>query len=213
MFNLEIHPFMMGIGWGIGYQVSQKLHPINLSSKKFNLLFIILFLAAWLGAKFFFLLSTSWEYFFNPNFWLGGGYVFYGGLVFSLIILFIFSQIAKIKLSSFDFLVPGLCFGHAIGRIGCFIVGCCFGIHHIPVQLIESLFLMLMGIKLYQKKQQGESVLYPYLFSYGIFRFFIEFIRGDSDRGYFGPFSTSQWVSLLLVIIVVTNKFLKFKAQ
>lgn len=38
-----------------------------------------------------------------------------------------------------------------------------------------------------------------YLVCYGVFRFCIEFLRNDTDRGGIGPFSTSQWVSLVLV--------------
>ena len=37
--------------------------------------------------------------------------------------------------------------------------------------------------------------------SYGVFRFGLEFFRGDSIRGSIGIFSTSQWISIFVVIL------------
>jgi hypothetical protein len=33
-------------------------------------------------------------------------------------------------------------------------------------------------------------------------RFLLEFLRGDIDRGFWGPFSTSQWLSLLVLLFL-----------
>ena len=94
--------------------------------------------------------------------------------------------------------VCGLTLGHSIGRIGCLFSGCCYGIctdgflgvtspytncKVLPVQLFEAVFLLLLFFllsALYFKRSR--YVLPVYLFSYGTFRFIIEFFRGD-DRG------------------------------
>ena len=57
-----------------------------------------------------------------------GGIVFYGGFICAVIALFVYSR--KKKLDFFriaDMAVPGLALGHAFGRVGCFLNGCCFG--------------------------------------------------------------------------------------
>lgn len=105
---------------------------------------------------------------------------------------------------------------HAFGRLGCFFAGCCYGRDTqsmlgvvfpglgrpvYPTQLFESAFLFLLfGILAWlvfrRNFYQGMSV---YLFAYGVFRFLIEFIRGD-DRGVLlGGLSPSQTLSLVMI--------------
>ena len=108
---------------------------------------------------------------------------------------------------------------HAFGRLGCFSAGCCGGIEtdawygiqfpgeahkEIPTQLFEAIFLFIISIvmivlyfKFHFKYNMG-----VYLVGYGVWRFFIEFIRGDiEERGKFIPGLTpSQFWSILMVI-------------
>ena len=108
---------------------------------------------------------------------------------------------------------------HAFGRLGCFSAGCCGGIEtdawygiqfpnesrkEIPTQLFEAIFLFIISIvmiilyfKFHFKYNMG-----VYLIGYGIWRFLIEFIRGDViERGKFVPGLTpSQFWSILMVI-------------
>ena len=39
-----------------------------------------------------------------------------------------------------------------------------------------------------------------YLIAYPVCRFGLEYLRGDAYRGFVGPFSTSQFISLLLIV-------------
>lgn len=108
---------------------------------------------------------------------------------------------------------------HAFGRCGCFCAGCCGGIEttawygiqfpgeahkEIPTQLFEAIFLFLISVvmivlyfKFHFKYNMG-----VYLIGYGVWRFLIEFIRGDvEERGKFIPGLTpSQFWSILMVI-------------
>ncbi len=108
---------------------------------------------------------------------------------------------------------------HAFGRLGCFSAGCCGGIEtdawygiqfpgeahkEIPTQLFEAIFLFIISIvmivlyfKFHFKYNMG-----VYLIGYGVWRFFIEFIRGDiEERGKFIPGLTpSQFWAILMVI-------------
>ncbi len=128
-------------------------------------------------------------------------------------------------------LITGVVLAHAIGRIGCFFAGCCFGIptesylgvlfphghaHELypgqevyPTQLFESGFLFLLFILLNKVSYFKHKELEVYLVGYGIWRFLIEFIRGD-ERGVFIPlFETtynvfptpSQVISLGMIIL------------
>ena len=106
---------------------------------------------------------------------------------------------------------------HFFGRIGCLMSGCCygkptdlwFGIYIvnlgykvIPTQLFEAIFLLILAVSLIALLFKGKKhIMELYMLSYGIFRFIIEFFRGD-DRGELlsGVLSPSQIVSILLAV-------------
>lgn len=67
---------------------------------------------------------------------------------------------------------------------------------------------MLFAVLLFcEKKQSKTDTLQIYLVTYAIFRFCIEFFRGDAIRGFFLGFSTAQWVSLAIIICYVYRHF------
>ena len=113
---------------------------------------------------------------------------------------------------------------HAIGRIGCFLEGCCHGIEttewygmyfpsdgktYIPTQLYEAIFLFALTAVLvvlaYKKSYRYNFVIY--VLAYGAFRFLIEFIRGDERGGFIGIFSPSQIWSIVLIALAVPLYF------
>ena len=137
------------------------------------------------------------------------GFAFYGGLLAALAFL----AIAGLKAMRADELsvalntaVVPLLVAHGVGRIGCFLAGCCYGVpipgttfRH-PTQIYESAFLFLLAVALSRRRKQlpiADSVVY--LASYPTFRFFVEFLRDDGRGQAFG-LSTSQWISLALVV-------------
>lgn len=121
-------------------------------------------------------------------------------------------------------LAPAIPAGHCLGRIGCFLGGCCFGkptdcvfgvvfpegslpyeyyggavaVH--PTQLYEAAFLLALFLfLLFCGKKYGFPL---YLILYGTGRFFLEFLRND-DRGILPgiPLSPAQAISVLLVLL------------
>jgi phosphatidylglycerol:prolipoprotein diacylglycerol transferase len=57
-----------------------------------------------------------------------GGLMFYGGLIGAIVVIAFFSKVKKISLVRIlDLCAVGLPLGHAFGRVGCFLNGCCFG--------------------------------------------------------------------------------------
>ena len=166
----------------------------------------------------------DWNY-IQP--YIKGGFVFYGGFIGGLIGIYLVKIIHKIDvlkyLSELIFCIPLV---HGFGRIGCYLSGCCYGIpyngpfnieyHNIPytlcdvnlfpIQLVEAISLFLLAIIFFSiiLKYRGSIKLILYYFiSYSILRFFIEFYRYDSARGGIWILSTSQWISLIILIISI----------
>lgn len=118
----------------------------------------------------------------------------------------------------------------ACGRVGCFMVGCCHGkpaswgvsypannletgfnphfvgVRLFPIQVLESLWafgIVIVGtILVLTGRPPGEALAW-YVVTYGLGRFFFEFMRGDHERHYYLGFSEAQWTSLLLMVAVV----------
>ncbi len=147
------------------------------------------------------------------------GYVFYGGVIGAYAGLIVRARMIKAPLRNvLNFFTPAFAFFHAFGRIGCFCAGCCYGIEvekfgfvmadgirKFPVQLVESVFeflmvaLLLMLEKRAEQKKKSPKLSFYYLMTYSTVRFCLELLRGDEDRGFFGPLSTSQWIALIII--------------
>lgn len=104
---------------------------------------------------------------------------------------------------------------HAFGRIGCLMAGCCHGKfsetpvsgyiymdggnglgYYIPTQLYEAIFLfILFAVLSYLYFKRSNIIMQVYLAAYAVFRFIIEFFRGDEIRGQFLGIYFSQWQS------------------
>lgn len=116
---------------------------------------------------------------------------------------------------------PALAIGHAIGRIGCFLVGDDYGrpsnlpwavafpeglpptyfpVH--PRQLYEAAALAVLAALLIRWRRRGVEdrvVLGRYFAVAGSIRFVIEFIRVNAQV--IGPFTLAQLISLSLLIV------------
>ena len=152
---------------------------------------------------------------------LRGGFVFYGGLIGALLMIFWYTKLFKINtLQMLDGLIPAVPLAHAFGRIGCFLAGCCYGVpcewgltfnasetapHNVkllPVQLIESgcnFTLMVLLLAVGRRCKRRGVLTGLYLSGYAVMRFVLEFFRYDAERGSVLRLSTSQWISLLLL--------------
>ena len=171
----------------------------------FNLLFLV-FISGVIGSRVFYVLINLPFYLHNP--WeiimlQHGGMAWFGGLIFGLTAAFLFIQKHKMDLFKvLDLLAPFVALGQAIGRIGCFLNGCCFGRESeyglyfkvsdqilIPTQLYSALLLLLIYIILRFKQETKHltgEIFCSYLFLYSLKRFFIEFLRNDNPRIFYG---------------------------
>ncbi|MDR2351379.1 MAG: prolipoprotein diacylglyceryl transferase [Endomicrobium sp.] len=204
-----------------------------LSQDELYSLFIYIIVSGIIGARLLFVLLNPQDFVLYPisvfKLW-EGGLTYYGGFISAAIFVLAYVRIKKISILKLgDFFAPALALGHAIGRIGCFFAGCCYGketnlawsvvfrdknslavvgVHLHPTQLYESFgnFLIFFILYFYSKKEHKSGFLVSlYFISYAVLRFVVEFFRGDPGRGgqYFG-LSVSQILSLILFIIGVS---------
>lgn len=158
-----------------------------------------------------------------------GGLVFYGGLIGAILVSLYYvwrHHLNYWKIT--DIFAPAIPLGHAFGRMGCFMAGCCHGrpspdawwslkfpsgvgsfappdIPLYPTQLIEAGFnlLVFVGLFLFRKHKRFQGqVLAVYLIIYAILRSIIELYRGDAERGFVvdETLSTSQFISIIMVV-------------
>ncbi len=180
-----------------------------------------------LGAKLLYIITDIKNIIANPSILLdfGNGLVVYGGLVLGVLCVIAYCKVKKVYIPQwFDVLIPSVPLGQAFGRLGCFLSGCCYGaetdgpfyivfnhsdfapnnVHLYPTQLMSSAanfihFLLLMFVMPRICKRPGQ-VVSSYMIFYSIGRFVIEIFRGDAERGSIGPFSTSQFISLFILL-------------
>jgi phosphatidylglycerol:prolipoprotein diacylglycerol transferase len=220
----------MGIGWGVGYQIFFNLLDPHLKTIRAQFFFWGIFISAWIGAKLLFYLTSpaSEPILTSLSFWTGGGFVFYGGFIAALVFILTQKKIWKENFSKVLYpLFPALAFGHGIGRIGCFLAGCCFGKpthafwgvfitgeYRHPTQLIEAIGLFIMGLVLIKIPHKRRYFLSIYFIGYGTLRLSVELLRGDSIRGEWNGFPPSLWLSFTLIIVgflyLRLNKFKHF---
>jgi len=196
-----------------------------------------LWLVIWalVGAKLLLVIVELPRYLRDPASILGtirAGGVFLGGFVAAVIAAAVLLRRYDLPtLPTFDVLSPSLALGHAIGRIGCLLAGCCWGAacdlpwaiaytspiaaenlgtplhqHLHPFPVYSSLFnfgLYALLAAYYRRRPAAGRVFATYLMLYGVARFFLELTRGDAVRGLFfgGALSTSQLISIALVVI------------
>ena len=206
-----------------------RLEKYNVEFVAFLKLFVISVVGGVLGSKLLFAITQiPWliEHFSLQNLILlipQSGYVYYGGLFGVLFALYFVTKNDLEKRDNvFRLIVPAIPLFHAFGRIGCFMAGCCYGIEldnpinigifeftRFPVQIIEALFEFIMFI-LFSVLAYKKAKIYSlanYLLMYAVFRFLIEFKRGDEVRGIWaGGLSTAQYVSLIIVAIILIKK-------
>ena len=230
-----MHPILLTIGpiriysYGVMLAIAF-LVSISLASKRcvlfkitkehLNTLFLILLLSGIVGARIVYVIS-NFDFFINyplDIFMINrGGLVFYGGLIFAPVFGVIYAKKKGISITdAADLLAPFIALGHSIGRIGCFLNGCCFGrptdsifgiqfplspVAVYPTQIFSSagLFCIFLVLFFMQKKRKFKGqIIASYMVLYGAFRFFIEFLRGDL-MSIFYNLTLTQIISIIAV--------------
>jgi phosphatidylglycerol:prolipoprotein diacylglycerol transferase len=149
------------------------------------------------------------------------GLVFYGGFAGALLAAWGYCRSYAVPFGALvDVAAPGLALGHAVGRIGCLLGGCCYGrevnasfplalsldgVPRHPVQLYEAVGLTLLGgllLRLAGRPARPGRLFASYLALYGLLRLGTEQLRGDDLlRGTLGPLHPSEWAALLGLVL------------
>ncbi len=233
--TLHTYGLLLAVAFLAGLWVaSRQAKRAGLDANRITDMAVWVLIAGLVGAKLL-LVAVDWTYFGrNPReifsvFQSGG--VFYGGLLGGILVAWWYARRYHLPgWQTADVLAPGVVLGQAIGRLGCFAAGCCWGkatqvpwavtftdvyaaravgtpmdmaVH--PSQLYESfaaflIFLFLLWLA--PRKSFHGQVTLAYVALYSAVRFALEFLRGDPDRGaWFGrTFSTSQLIAIVLLL-------------
>lgn len=236
-FTLHTYGLLVALGLLVGLFVARRYaRRSGLSPDIVWNLGIYMALAALVGAKVVMILA-DWNYYSqNPGqilSWsaLQAGGFFYGGVLFAVAVGAWYTHRYRLGFAPLaDAYAPGIALGHAIGRLGCFSAGCCWGkpteaawgvtftnpyssklvgvplgipLH--PTQLYEAfaeaaIFATL--VVLWRRRRFPGQVFAAYLMLYAAARFVIEFFRGDPRGGtlFGGALSMPQAVSLGLLV-------------
>lgn len=251
--HISTYALMAGIGIILGlFYVIISLRKDKTKQDNAMYIYGLGIIGALLGAKLFYILTVLPDFIADLgradkdgslfiSKYISAGWVFYGGMILGLLFAWLAAKMFKTKLSLYTKeLVPAVIIFAGLGRIGCFLGGCCYGIEAdtpisvvfppesqapsgiplIPTQLIEAFcdLAILIVILIYNRRCENTGrqarPLTLYILLYSIMRFTLEFLRGDAIRGGFLFFSTSQWIAICLalgVILINTHPALKEK--
>jgi len=197
----------------------------------FNLCFLV-FVAGIIGARLFYVSYHLFYYLRNPLEIImlqQGGLSWFGGLILGTACGFFYLKKNKLPAGkTIDLLAPYLALAQAIGRIGCFLNGCCYGrasrfgiyfpVHDavlIPTQLYSSLLLLFIFIVLRVMRESPHrdgQIFLSYLLFYCTSRFFIEFFRADNPALFWG-LTIFHLMSIAGIIVAVTGFILLIRPR
>jgi phosphatidylglycerol:prolipoprotein diacylglycerol transferase len=160
--------------------------------------------------------------------------VFYGGFLLAAITALVYMRRYDLPAGRVtDLAAPSLAIGQGLGRLGCFLAGCCYGrvcelpwavtfsdarAHQLtgvplgiplhPTQLYHALAdLAIFGITVLamRRRRFDGQVFWIYVLSYALLRLLVEFFRGDEARGVYlgGALSTSQLIAMAAVPVAI----------
>lgn len=140
-----------------------------------------------------------------------GGRTILGALFGGFVGVEVAKKAVGITVATGDPYAIGLPLGQALGRMGCFIGGCCYGrtleenvlgLARHPAQLYEGALDLAVAVTLFaiRKRPRAPGLLFRYyLLSYAGIRFAMDFFRGD-EKQMLGPLSYAQWFCLACAI-------------
>ncbi len=240
-FNLYTYGLFVALGFMTWIFVSGKFaENSGISSEIPTNIFLIIFVSALIGARLMYVIINFDSYRGNLldiiKVWKGG-LVFFGGFLTAVPVVAVYLKFNGVNIwKTADILSPGMALGHAVGRLGCFFAGCCYGkvcnmpfavrftnpdslaplnVNLHPTQIYEvfsNLILFILLALLMKRKKNDGSIFLIYIILYSIFRFVIEFFRGDF-RGefFFDVISISQGIGLFVSLAAGIILFMRLR--
>ncbi len=243
IFGITIHTYGFFIATGFLAGIVLAKHDakrLGEDPEKIIDLCFWLIISGILGARLLYIATSPETYFKNPLEMLmiwKGGLVFYGGFIAAIITFFIYIKKNNLPLwKTMDIYAPSLAIGHAMGRVGCFFAGCCYGrechlpwavtfdhpatlaranvpLHPTQIYSAISLFILFAIIMFIKgKKKFDGQVAWIYILLYGITRSILETFRDDyRGEAVFDILSISQAIGLSSSIVAVCMLIFLFR--
>ena len=209
LVNVYAYGLMVAVGFCIASSfIYRRVNEFGLDRENILDLFLLVLIGGILGARLVYILSNLPYYLSRPLeiFNLSkGGLVWYGGFAGGLLAALFYTRKQKIDFwNAADLAAPYIALAQSLGRVGCFLNGCCFGMQtkapfavifpgdpspRHPTQLYSSFALILIFIilRLWQDRRHFKGEIFiGYCLFYSSKRFLMEFLRGDSRRVLFG---------------------------
>lgn len=228
--TIPSYAFFLALAFTVAYvETLRRGIRQSLEARHFERLFLLTVISSLSGAHIVHVFFSASK---QTNYWAiwEGGYTFYGGMLTALAAIFIYCRTKQIDFfTHMDCVAPSALLGLAIGRVGCFAAGCCYGtptqlpwgvtfIHphsltalrgvalH-PVQLYEAAVCLALYFAIGKKQTPPKAagrLFFLCLGSYAASRFFLEFFRADTSRGFVlgKTLSVSQFLSLCLLALL-----------
>jgi len=173
------------------------------------------------------------------NIWKGG-FAYYGGFVFAFSVGIIYILLKKLPTGKIvDIIAPSLAIGEGIGRIGCFLAGCCFGkptdlscgviypknsftwsiigsqaVYPTQVYSAITLFCIFVILLVIQKYMKFHGQLFlTFLIFHSLYRFIIDFFRYYTPEEHIIMLTTSQFISIIIALGAVISMFIIMKKR
>ena len=241
---LTVHTYglFVGIGFLVGLLVTVRIGKSEgITSQQVIDMGFVIILSALIGSRLLYIIMNASHYRHEPldifKIWQGG-LVFSGGIIGVILTMLWYGKRFRISLwKAGDLWAPAAAMGQGIGRIGCFMAGCCYGrptdldwgvvfthpnslaplnvpLH--PTQIYSSMsgFIIFFILLLINSKKRFEGhVFLWFLILHSTARLMLEHFRGD-DRGIFltSNVSITQFVTTLILIASVAI-LINFKSK
>ena len=133
IFGFELHTYglMVASGFALGIYIAfERTKRLGLNSEITLDTGLVLLVSAMAGGRLLYVLLDVKYYISNPGeiIFQRGGFVFYGGVIFSIIIAWVYLKKKGVSFLEYaDLFAPSIAIGHSLGRWGCLFQGCCFG--------------------------------------------------------------------------------------
>jgi phosphatidylglycerol:prolipoprotein diacylglycerol transferase len=231
-----------GLFYALGFLLALRLAVVyarreGIETARIVDLGIVTLLAGFVGAKLLLYVLDARYYLAHPMEMirsLRSAGVFYGGFILAALAALLYIRRHRLPLGRVaDLAAPPLALGQAIGRLGCFFAGCCYGracdlpwavtfteprayeltgvplgmpLH--PTQLYHALAdfaVLALAARALRRRRFPGQVFWIYVLAYSTLRFVVEVFRGDAARGVFldGRLSTSQIIALPAILAAV----------
>jgi phosphatidylglycerol---prolipoprotein diacylglyceryl transferase len=186
-------------------------------------IYLAALVGAFLGAKLVYLFAEGYLHFGAPDMWrqLATGKSILGGLLGGYAAVEGVKHLLDYRGVTGDWFALLVPIGVVVGRIGCWIGGCCQGIEcqpawftvqdvsgqarwpAVPVEIIFNLLALVGILWMRRAKRLPGQHFHLYLIGYGTFRFLHEFLRAEPRI--LGPFTGYQIAALVVITLGVVR--------